>query len=322
MTTVAVCSLFRNSAATLAYYRAALAAQARPGLELVFSFIEGDSSDGTWAELQRWAREDPRVILSKLDVEPLRDFDERIRQWARLGNACVEQLAGRQVDFVLWCESDLALPPDLVAQLVKATEEPGVSIVAPAIFLGGMFYDTWGFRDLAGKRFENAAPFHPAFPPHGLMELASVGSCVLFPRALFDAGVRFRGEHENGLLVGVCNDARARGLRVWMDARVCVVHPTSLWKRQQYTLAEVEVACGDSRFTTRWDALARELEAELALELGAINLPGDHPVFADVHARIAQRVPRRKYTLSARLVSEAEKRYALVIADQGAAVSA
>jgi hypothetical protein len=318
MTTVAVCSLFRNSAATLAYYRAALSAQARPGLELVFSFIEGDSSDDTWDELQRWAREDSRVVLSKIDVEPLADFDERIRQWARLGNACVEQLAGRAYDHVLWCESDLSLPLDLVPQLVSAAQAPGVDVVAPAIFLGGMFYDTWGFRDLTGTRFENAAPFHRAFPPHGLMELASVGSCVLFPRKLFDARVRFRGEHENGLLVGVCNDARARGMRVWMDSRVCVVHPTTLWKRQQYTLAHVDVACSDQRIARRWSELAREIETELALELGAINLPGDHPVFADVHARIAQRVPRRKYALSARLVSEAEKRYALVIADEGA----
>lgn len=308
---IAVCSLFRNSAATIDYFRAVICAQARPGLELVFSFVEGDSVDDTFARLAAWRDDDPRVRLSKLDVEPVANFEERVRKWALLGNVALERALTSDCTHVLWCESDLALPHDLLEQLVA----DDVDIVAPAIFLGGMFYDTWGFRGLDGTRFTNEAPYHAAFRAHDLVELSSVGSVVLFERQVFDRGVRFRGEYENGLLAGVNQDARRLGFRTFMDSRVAVLHPTSGWRRQQYELDRVEVVCADEQAREAWLDVACEIENKVRARLGSLDVPGDHAVFAPAHAIIAARMPGRAHRVAVRLASESQKRYALVIED-------
>ncbi|MBL8857411.1 MAG: hypothetical protein JNL28_02755 [Planctomycetes bacterium] len=308
---VAVCSLFRNSAATIDYYRAVLSSQARPNIELCFAFVEGDSTDDTLARLEAWRDADPRLSLTKLDVEPVRDFDERVVQWARLGNVAIESALELDCTHILWCESDLALPHDLLEQLVADDKD----IVAPAIFLGGMFYDTWGFRGLDAVRFTNEAPYHREFRAHDLVELSSVGSTVLFKRRVFEAGVRFRGEYASGLLVGVNHDARALGFQTFMDSRVAVLHPTSGWRRQQYALERVEVICADPSARAAWSDVACEIENKLTVQLGGLDVPGDHAVFAPLHAIVARRMPGRAHRVSVRLASETKKRYAIVIED-------
>lgn len=309
---MAVCSLFKNSASTIDYYRAVLASQQRPGLELAYSFVEGDSKDDTFARLRAWRDSDQRVSLSKLDVEPVRDFDERVRKWALLGNVAIEGALKTDCTHILWCESDLALPHDLVSELVACERD----IVAPAIFLGGMFYDTWGFRGLDRVRFTNEAPYHRDYAAHGVVELSSVGSVVLFDRAIFDAGVRFRGTYQDGLLVGVCRDAALLGYRTFMDSRVAVLHPTSGWRAQQYTLERVDVECGDATVGEAWQDVAREIENRIDVRLGTIEIAGDHPVFEPVRAILSRRMPGRAHELSVHLTSEAGKRYALLIRDR------
>jgi hypothetical protein len=300
--TVAVCSLFKNRSRGIDYFRAALEAQAGPDLDLVFSFVEGDSQDDTHARLTDWAADDPRVRLQKIDVEPIRDFSERVAKWAELGNAAIEGLAGTHYDFLLWCESDLSIPPDLIAQLAA----DDVDIVAPAIFLGGLFYDTWGFRGLDGRKFANAAPHHPAYQPFGLVELASVGSTVLFKRAVIDSPVRLRGVHENGLLVGMCNDARSKGFRVFLDSRLAIVHPTSLWRAQQYEIGHVRAEGGAA-------GVPLELVSKKAPLLGSPELPPDHAVLADVRSIVETRLPKGTFALRTELHSESKKQYTLVI---------
>jgi len=49
---VAICALFRNSAAYMNYVRAIVTAQARQNIELVFSFVEGDLTDDAYERLQ------------------------------------------------------------------------------------------------------------------------------------------------------------------------------------------------------------------------------------------------------------------------------
>jgi hypothetical protein len=308
---VAVCSLFRNSADTLDYYRGVITAQQRDGVRLAFSFVEGDSSDDTNERLTAWADEDQRVTLVKHDVEPVLDFDDRVRKWAALGNLALEGALATEADYILWCESDLALPHDVLAQLL-ATD---VDIVAPAIFMGGLFYDIWGFRGLDGVKFTNEAPYHQEFHPHGVVALSSVGSCVLFRREVFEAGVRFRGTFDDGLLVGVCRDAGLLGFRTHMDSRVAVLHPTTLWKRQQYKLERVEVDCDPSQ-DVLWGDIARDLAAEITAELGSIDYSNDdHPVFAPVHAIVNRHLPGRPHRVRVSLASEGRKTYALTVED-------
>lgn len=322
MPTVAVCALFRDMEADVAAFRAAVTLQqASPAapFDLRFSFIEGDSRDRTWDALSDWAEADRRVILAKMDVEPLATWDDRIRAWAALGNATIEQLRGHAWDYLLWCESDLVLPPDLVALLLRCGED----IVAPAVFLGGLFYDTWGFRSLDGSHFRNEPPYHPDFHPMGKTELASVGSCVLFKRAVFDSGIRFRGAYPDGLLAGVCADARARQFRVFVDSRAAILHPTLRWERQQYRLADVAVECRALRpEDPRHAAVVRRVRAGAAPLIGGAELPSDHPVLADVRRRIEEVLPGGSFELATRLKSQAEREYTLVVRDRPGAVAA
>jgi len=178
-----------------------------------------------------------------------------------------------------------------------------------------MFYDTWGFRGLDGARFTNEAPYHRDFRAHDLVELSSVGSVVLFKRAVFDRGVRFRGEYENGLLAGVNQDARRLGFKTFMDSRVAVLHPTSGWRRQQYELDRVEVVCADERAREAWLDVACEIENKTVARLGSLDLTADHQVFAPARDVIAARMPGRAHRFAVRLASESPKRYALVIED-------
>jgi hypothetical protein len=113
--------------------------------------------------------------------------------------------------------------------------EPNQDVVAPIIMLGQLFYDSWGFRDLSGRRICSLAILQ-SLPkgPGPLTELLSVGSCLLFRSSLLTQGVRLPSGFENGLLVGFCLAARTIGARVFCRHDVAIVHPTSLWASQVY----------------------------------------------------------------------------------------
>jgi hypothetical protein len=113
--------------------------------------------------------------------------------------------------------------------------------VAPIIYLGGLFYDTWGFRAIDGKRWTNEAPYHPDYEAGRLLPMNSVGSCVLFTRAILDAGIRMRGTYEGGLLVGMCDDSREKGFRVWADTSTAILHPVTQWQHQMWCPRKVLV---------------------------------------------------------------------------------
>ena len=309
--TVAICSLFRNSAAYVDSFRAMVTSQARRDIELVFSFVEGDSTDDTFARLEAWARDDSRVRLSKVDVEPVADFADRVAKWAALGNVAIEQALGTTCDRLLWCESDLVIPNDLLEQLLS---EP-CGIVAPAIFLGSMFYDTWGFRGVDGARFTNHAPYHEEFRHHALVPLSSVGSCVLFRREMFERGVRFRGSYDDGLLVGVCRDGSALGFHTFMDSRVAILHPTSQWRKQQYRMQSVDVQCFRPASLDALAGAAKHIAANVQVLIGSVDLAGDHPVFSPVHDVMRAHLGATPYRLRICLTSERDKQYALVLSD-------
>ena len=308
---VAVCALFRNSASYVDYFRAVISAQSRSNIELSFSLVEGDSTDDTENRLHSWAAEDPRVSICKRDVEPVADFADRVTKWAMLGNIALEQALRSDCTHLLWCESDLALPFDLLDQLLAEPED----IVAPAIFLGSLFYDTWGFRGLDGTRFGNEPPYHSDFRHHARVQLSSVGSCVLFRRDVFDKGVRFRGTYDNGLLVGVCGDAAGLGFRTFMDSRVAILHPTSLWRRQQYNLGTVEIQCFRPENRAPLELAAHLVGTGISIAIGSVEMSGDHPVFTPVQDIMRAQLKTTPFTIHVRLASEPKKLYALILSD-------
>ena len=260
---VVICSLVRNGMRYLPAYRKQLEALSLPeGLSWNLCILEGDSSDGSWNFLCRWASEDDRIIIGRENVGAADEgLDDRAERWARAGNACLDlRHSVPNYTHVLWLESDLAFPLDLLTRLLSCK----VDIVAPMVWIGGQFYDTWGFRDISGRKWSNSPPYHPNYRSNSLMEMGSVGSCVLIRREVLDAGIRVRGPYETGLLVGICNDARSKGFRVFADTSTAILHPVSLWEDQMWRLSGVKIS--DMRGTVR------PLSLEDALSLRAAPL--------------------------------------------------
>jgi hypothetical protein len=160
----------------------------------------------------------------------------KAQQWAGIANQAIGECLRVDCTHVLWLESDLTFPLDLLDRLVGRA----CDIVSPVVFLGGEFYDTWGFRDLDGNNINSVREATKGRTPFlSLVEVGSAGSCVLFRAEIFRQGVRFRGEHENGLLVGVCQDARQLGYRVWLDTGTSVIHPTNSWREQVWVVDRI-----------------------------------------------------------------------------------
>ncbi|MEY4324985.1 MAG: Anp1 [Verrucomicrobiota bacterium] len=194
------------------------------------------SEDGLSVLLQM-QRGDPRIHLVEESEQDqnIDSIEAKAEQWAKIGNQGLEKALESNPDFILWVEADLTFPLDTVDRLVSHDRD----IIAPTVMLGSNFYDSWGFRTIDGHKIFNTKDI-PA-PINGISELSSVGSCVLFKSSIFRDGVRSRGPYETGLLVGICNDARRLGYRVWVDTMLCVIHPTSLWEQQLWRIEWLEV---------------------------------------------------------------------------------
>jgi hypothetical protein len=240
--TIAICCLVRDGVSYLPSFRRQLESLILDDNgQWNLYCVEGDSHDGSWQFLQEWAAQDSRITVSQLHVGRAADKDALAINWARAGNACFDLIPKTgQHTHVLWLESDLCFPPETARRLIAHN----VDVVAPVIFLGGQFYDTWGFRGLDGSRWANQAPYHADYRAASLLPMQSVGSCVLFSRSAFDTGIRMRPTYENGLLVGMCNDARSTGLKVWADTGTAILHPVDNWEAQMWEAAEV-VICKD-----------------------------------------------------------------------------
>jgi len=257
MPVVVICSLVRDGMDYLPSFRRQLESlRLEPGSSWRLCILEGDSADDSWKFLCEWAAADPRVIAAQEHVGEASDKSDRAARWARVGNACLDLVAqAGPHTHVLWLEADLCFPPELLQRLLSRE----VDVVAPVVFLGGLFYDIWGFRDLDGKRWTNEAPYHPDYQPMALMEMGSVGSCVLFRREVLDAGIRFRGDLDHGLLVGVCSDARRAGFRVWADTSTAILHPVAAWEAQKWAAGELVLVDRSGREERLTPAEARAL---------------------------------------------------------------
>jgi hypothetical protein len=238
MSEIAICSIVRDGMGYLPAYRRQLEnLNLRDGDSWRLYILEGDSTDGTFDFLKQWEATDPRIKVGRECVGEALDKDNRAARLAQAANACINLIPnGSSHTHVLWLEADLCFPPELVTRLLAKD----VDIIAPIIYLGGYFYDTWGFRDLKGKKWKSPASSNRNFKPFRLIEMSSVGSCVMFRRAIWDSGIRFRGTYDDGLLVGVCQDARRKGNRVWADTSTAILHPSDVWEKQMWQPSAVQ----------------------------------------------------------------------------------
>ncbi len=134
-------------------------------------------------------------------------------------------------DFALMLESDLLYKPDLLQSLIERRPTQA-DIFAPMIWIevdGSLrFYDIWAYR-YKGEMFQPTSPeWYFARFGSGLLEVDSAGSVVLFkmnliigrPRDII--GLRL-GEAD--CVLGMCNEARRRGFRIFIDPTINILHP-------------------------------------------------------------------------------------------------
>lgn len=206
-----------------------LLSKSYPNLRWVW--VVGDSSDETESELHRLRshlkkRAAERITIVRRDTN-IRGSDPHTRmlRCTATFNACLDQTEADD-DFVIWHESDLVTPPDLVERLLSH----GKDVIAgwPVLRLGNgwVFYDTWGYR-VGGDKFTNEPPYHPVYRPDAVFEVDTVGSCWMFPAREVRQPDGLRCTDMG--VVELCDGLRQRGYRVWVDPRLTIIQPSELW---------------------------------------------------------------------------------------------
>lgn len=239
---IGILTIVRNLSGGVALFRKRLMALQWNPERVMVAVVENDSEDDTLGHLLDWSREDSRLLVATYnDRSPKGEEDiegeTRYRTRARAKNYGLAMLRTLEPDYILAIEADLLFGPDLLTALVERIEklrEP--SVLAPLVVRSGddetraiekkgfpiidekgdvVAYDTWGFRA------PGQGPHQP-WPPQGrdgFVSMDSVGSCILFPA---QPVLSFQPEDE---IVGLCREARAKGMGVWYTSEVMVVHP-------------------------------------------------------------------------------------------------
>ena len=157
---------------------------------------------------------------------------KRIKSMSVLGDALLDWVQSdldtkvitkEKYDYILWLESDLLITYDLISRLVASVAWLEIPlVVAPLIYVQNTenFYDIWGFRGTNGKCWGS----NPKEANTGLIEMQSVGSCVLFSASLLDKGLAFG---TNGF-VSFCSTARDLGATIFANTDVRIWHPKSI----------------------------------------------------------------------------------------------
>lgn len=190
--------------------------------------VEGDSTDKTESEIIRQSLLDDSLSVQFVKYNhgqrPFTSTEDPDRLSALTG---VMKTGMSAVDIdrdhiVLYVESDLIWNPHQVGSIIDIVSrgDGGFDIVAPLVFAGDKFYDIWAFRK-DGKRFSPFFPYHKDLNSHGLTEVDSVGSCLVF-RASLAGKVVSIGEEG---LVSWCNGARQMGYRIGVSSDFRVDHP-------------------------------------------------------------------------------------------------
>ncbi len=245
---VAVCSLFRDSGSTVETYFRRAQKITYPHGALTFICVEGDSKDNTWKLLQKEKSLRKDIVLKKFDTNKpaLWGFINPVRMKALSDSANYAVRAAireTDADYILWLESDLEYPPDIIERLMKRDKE----IMAAMIFEKGTkkFYDVWAFRagsdqELKGPEgavgcFQRDFPYHPEFTPEHIFKVDSAGSVLLIKAEVIRKGAHFTDDEA---IVGFCKTAAAIGYEVWVDPGTTIWHPTprhgSLWGKIKY----------------------------------------------------------------------------------------
>lgn len=235
---VAIASIFRNSAHYLDRYAAQVAGLvgwlAGLKIDTHLILVEGDSTDNTWALLRERAyfiASTAAMVGASCRVDLLQhnhggpvfgSVDNDIR-WRNISGVCnlaleqVEEQDGR----VIYVESDLIWTRETMLSLLALANAHHA--VAPLSIhkQTGLFYDTWGYRR-NGTRFSQYRPYHPDISLYSMMPIDSAGSCIVMDGRVARA-CRF-DPPELGI-VGFGQSMAKAGYQLWLDPSLSVFHP-------------------------------------------------------------------------------------------------
>lgn len=176
-------------------------------------FYYGPSQDPTLEQLKEWVKKAPFPVeiyqdppmraLSSAQIAPVyKELQEVMRE-------------GDETHFLSIDADIMKAPKTLIRSLKKQKKD----IIAPYVWVEGQkpktFYDTDVFR-YKGMRF------HPFNPPTSKVsfEVDSVGTCWLATREAFTE-TEITNPYPDRVF---CNNARAKGFKVWADPRLNIYH--------------------------------------------------------------------------------------------------
>ena len=196
--------------------------------DIVYIFIEGDSSDNTYDALQEWLKPRKDYILKKIDREKPRfskdKSSERTIYFAELRNMLIGLvIAIPDITEVLMIDANYEWKDDLISLLRNVD---AADIVAPLVVMNRddnekhLFYDIWAFRK-DGKQFSRYYPYVRGFESEKPIKIDSAGGGYLIKRRVLDAKVRYNGnkdcEH-----VSFCRKAKKKGFTIKINPKTYI----------------------------------------------------------------------------------------------------
>ena len=194
---------------------------------IVYVFIEGDSSDNTYRMLKNWLTPKKSYILKKVDRNHrpfVKDRNpKRTIYFSELRNMLIDlSLSIPEVSEVLMIDANYGWKGDLISSL----RDVDTDIAAPLVVMHKnrdgkyLFYDTWAFR-------KNGSQFSHYYPYIGYSKLSkpvsvdSVGGGYLIKRKVLEAKVKYNGDRDCEH-VGFCQMAKSTGFSIKINPKVYI----------------------------------------------------------------------------------------------------
>ncbi len=195
--------------------------------DIVYIFIEGDSSDNTYNVLLEWLKPRKDYILKKIDrKKPCFSKDkssERTIYFAELRNMLVDlAISIPDITEILMIDANYDWKGDLISSLRKINAD----IVAPLAVMHRdrngrhLFYDVWAFRK-DGKHFSQYYPYIKDLITGKPTIIDSAGGGYLIKRKVLDAKVRYNGEKDCEHAI-FCRRARKKGFTIKINPKTYI----------------------------------------------------------------------------------------------------
>lgn len=193
---------------------------------IVYIFIEGDSSDRTYDVLKDWIVRRNSYILEKQDRghAPFGKSRDRRRtdNLARLRNRLMELvLSISDISEILVIDANYGWKGDLISSLRETNADIAAPLVVAHKHGNGkyIFYDVWAFRK-NGRNFGSFYPYMKGIESGNPIDIDSAGGGYLVKRQVLDAGVRYSGGDCEHVLF--CKSAKKLGFSIKINPNVYI----------------------------------------------------------------------------------------------------